>query len=254
MSASYNAVVPRVIDESDSGEEDGNASIINEQQGEVEISTMTKEESIDADESRASNDFALILLVVLILCAAIAIISIVVYNRNRGHSCCKKKTTKVADEKSTDDKLKDELRGKRKVNLKPLWDVKQDENGKTKIDMIAGHFETVSYLVPRGGGFSSRREKISTNTNSHKTFELPSVVNVEQVGTDEATPTPDVMTEPRVVEQEENKFKLPNPADRKRRFTIEAEMILGADIETAAAIAEHNKLAPSNVINEESSS
>ena len=88
---------------------------------------MNKEESIDADESRASNDFALILLVVLILCAAIAIISIVVYNRNRGHSCCcKKKTTKVADEKSVDDKLKSELRGKRKVNLKPLWDVKQD--------------------------------------------------------------------------------------------------------------------------------
>ena len=207
MSASYNAAVPRVIDESDSGEEDGNASIINGQQGEVEISTVNKEESIDADESRASNDFALILLAVLILCAAIAIISIVVYNRNRGHSCCKKNTTKVADEKSADDKLKSELRGKRKVNLKPLWDVKQDKNGKTKIDMIAGHFETVNYLVPRGGGFSSRRERISTNTNSHKTFELPSVVNVEQVGTDEATPTPDVMTEPRVSEAEENKFK-----------------------------------------------
>ena len=207
MSASYNAAVPRVIDESDSGEEDGNASIINGQQGEVEISTVNKEESIDADESRASNDFALILLAVLILLAAIAIISIVVYNRNRGHSCCKKNTTKVADEKSADDKLKSELRGKRKVNLKPLWDVKQDKNGKTKIDMIAGHFETVNYLVPRGGGFSSRRERISTNTNSHKTFELPSVVNVEQVGTDEATPTPDVMTEPRVSEAEENKFK-----------------------------------------------
>ena len=124
MSASYNAAVPRVIDESDSGEEDGNASIINGQQGEVEISFENKEESIDADESRASNDFALILLAVLILLAAIAIISIVVYNRNRGHSCCKKNTTKVADEKSADDKLKSELRGKRKVNLKPLWDVK----------------------------------------------------------------------------------------------------------------------------------
>ena len=80
------------------------------------------------------------------------------------------------------------------------------------------------------------------------------MVNVEQIGTDEATPTPDVITEPRVGEEEENKFQLPNPADRKRRFTIEAEMILGADIETAVAIAEHNKLAPTNVINEESSS
>ena len=191
MSASYNAAVPRVVDEGDSGEE----SIINEQQGEVERTTVTtKEESIVAEESRESNDFALILLAVLILCAAIAIVSIVIYNRNRGHSCCCKNTSKVADEKSADDKLKSELRGKRKVNLRPLWDVKQDKNGKTKIDMITGHFETVNYLVPRGGGFSSRREeKMSTNTNSH--IELPPVVNIEQVGTDEATPTPDVMTE-----------------------------------------------------------
>ena len=112
---------------------------------------MTKEESVAADESQTSNDLALILLAVLILCATIAIVSICIYNRNRGHSCCKK-TTKVVDEKSAEDKLKSELRGKKKVNLKPLWDVKQDENGKTKIDMIAGHFETVSYLVPRGGG------------------------------------------------------------------------------------------------------
>ena len=58
------------------------------------------------------------------------------------------------------------------------------------------------------------------------------------------------MTESRIAEEEEN--KLPSVANRKRRFTLEAEKILGTDIETAVAMADKSKLAPANVINEES--
>ena len=58
------------------------------------------------------------------------------------------------------------------------------------------------------------------------------------------------MTESRIAEEEEN--KLPSVANRKRRFTLEAEKILGTDIETAVAMANKSKLAPANVINEES--
>jgi len=47
------------------------------------------------------------------------------------------------------------------VRSKPLWDIKSDGFGKTKIELIAGQFETVSYLVPRGGGFNSQREDFS---------------------------------------------------------------------------------------------
>ena len=54
------------------------------------------------------------------------------------------------------------------------------------------------------------------------------------------------------MEKKKEEGKLP-PANKQRRFTIEAEAILGADIETMVAMAEKTKLAPTNVINEESS-
>ena len=66
--------------------------------------------------------------------------------------------------------------------------------------------------------------------------------------TSEVTPTPKHEQEKEPVVES----KLP-PANLKRRFTIEAEAILGADIETMVAMADKTKLAPTNVINEESS-
>ena len=44
--------------------------------------------------------------------------------------------------------------------------------------------------------------------------------------------------------------KLPNP-DFKRRFTLEAEAILGSNIDQALASVEKSKLVPKNVIREE---
>ena len=102
----------------------------------------------------------LILLFAIIIIGAAAIISVIIYNRRRGVNsgkpCCpcfpnkmRKGHKQINDVKNQED----DLRGLRraKSRQKPLWDVKVDGQGKTKVGMIESNFKAVTYLVPRDG-------------------------------------------------------------------------------------------------------
>lgn len=64
--------------------------------------------------------------------------------------------------------------------------------------------------------------------------------------------TPDVT--PQATNEAEAEEEEKKAAPLKRRFTLEAEAILGEEIEKMVAIADKSKLMPANVINEENSS
>jgi len=65
--------------------------------------------------------------------------------------------------------------------------------------------------------------------------------------------TPDVTPQATNEAEAEEEEKKAAPT-LKRRFTLEAEAILGEEIEKMVAIADKSKLMPANVINEENSS
>ena len=132
-------------------------AIFNDVTGEVDIQTEEQikqrlriELSLVKEVDKESTSVvALVLLIVLVVLAVIAIVLFIVFSKKQSsaHICCKPKVS-IDIKQQTPEALAKSLQpgNSRRVRLKPLLSFNFDgEKGTTKVDIIAGEFETIQY-------------------------------------------------------------------------------------------------------------